>query len=79
MCELHHGKMGCDGIFYRYTNLENVCVAQYRESRKYATDIERYCHGMLAKLVRTHRTSMHPDCCIMFVTYTPKMLLSSLF
>jgi hypothetical protein len=22
---------------------------------------------------------MHPDCCIMFVTYTPKMLLSSLF
>jgi hypothetical protein len=24
---LHHGKLGCDGIFYRYTNLENVCVA----------------------------------------------------
>jgi hypothetical protein len=27
MCELHHGKVGCDGIFYRYTNLKNVCVA----------------------------------------------------
>jgi hypothetical protein len=33
----------------------------------------------LAKFVRTYRTSMHPDCCIMFVTYTSKMLLSSLF
>jgi hypothetical protein len=21
------GKLGCDGIFYKYTNLENVCVA----------------------------------------------------
>jgi hypothetical protein len=27
MCELHHWIMGCDGIFCRYTNLENVCVA----------------------------------------------------
>jgi hypothetical protein len=27
MCELHHGKLDCDRIFYRYTNLENVCVA----------------------------------------------------
>jgi hypothetical protein len=27
MCELHQGKLGFDGIFYRYTNLENVCVA----------------------------------------------------
>jgi hypothetical protein len=27
MCELHHWKLGCDGFFYRYTNLENVCVA----------------------------------------------------
>jgi hypothetical protein len=25
----------------------------------------------LAKLVRTNRTSMHPDCCIVFVTYIP--------
>jgi hypothetical protein len=24
-------------------------LAKYRESRKYATDIERYCHIMLAK------------------------------
>jgi hypothetical protein len=27
MCELHHGKLGCDGFFCMYTNLENVCVA----------------------------------------------------
>jgi hypothetical protein len=27
MCELHHGKLGCDEIFCRYTNLEIVCVA----------------------------------------------------
>jgi hypothetical protein len=27
MCELHHGKLGCDELFCRYTNLENVCVA----------------------------------------------------
>jgi hypothetical protein len=54
-------------------------LAKYRESRKYATDIERYCHIMLAKLVRTDKTSMHPDCCIMFVTYTSEMLLSPLF
>jgi hypothetical protein len=26
MCELHHWEMGCDEIFCRYTNLENVCV-----------------------------------------------------
>jgi hypothetical protein len=26
MCELHHWKLGYDGFFYRYTNLENVCV-----------------------------------------------------
>jgi hypothetical protein len=49
-------------------------LAKYRESRKYATDIERYCHSMLTKLVRTYRTSMHPDCCIVFVTYISKML-----
>jgi hypothetical protein len=54
-------------------------LAQYRESRKYATEIERYCPIMLAKSVRTNKTSMHPDCCIMFVTYTSKMLFSSLF
>jgi hypothetical protein len=41
------------------------------------TDIERYCH-IMAKSVGTNRMSMHPDCCIMFVTYTSKMLLSSL-
>jgi hypothetical protein len=27
MCELHHWELGCDGFFCRYTNLENVCVA----------------------------------------------------
>jgi hypothetical protein len=27
MCELHHGKLGCDELFCRYTNLENVGVA----------------------------------------------------
>jgi hypothetical protein len=27
MCELHHGDLGYDGIFYRYTNFEPVCVA----------------------------------------------------
>jgi hypothetical protein len=53
-------------------------LAEYHESRKYATEIERYCHIWLAKLVRTCRTSMHPDCCLMFVTYTSKMLPSSL-
>jgi hypothetical protein len=24
---LHHGELGCDGIFCRYTNFELVCVA----------------------------------------------------
>jgi hypothetical protein len=27
MCELHHWELGCDGIFYRYTNFEPVSVA----------------------------------------------------
>jgi hypothetical protein len=53
-------------------------LANYRD-RTYATDIERYGHIILAKSVRTNKTSMHLDCCIMFVTYTPKILLSSLF
>jgi hypothetical protein len=50
-------------------------LAKYRESRKYATDIEHYRHIMLAKSVRTNKASMHPDCCIMFVTYTPNASL----
>jgi hypothetical protein len=59
-----------DRFFCWYTNLENICVAdeyQYTERRRYATDIERYCHIMLANIMKTNRTSMHPDCCIVFV------------
>jgi hypothetical protein len=71
MWELHHWEMGCDGIFCRYTNFELVCVADdyqhIERERRYATDIERYCQIMLAKFVRTNRTIMHPDCCIVFV------------
>jgi hypothetical protein len=29
MCELHEGKLGCDGIFCMYTNIENVCVVDH--------------------------------------------------
>jgi hypothetical protein len=68
MCELHHWELGCDRILCRYSNSETVCVAddyQYIEiERRYATDIERYCHIMLAKFVRTNRTNMHLDCAL---------------